>query len=99
MTSGLWLMALPFTAVFFAALIMRPGVRLWISIAVAGVAVSAGAVSWYAYALEPSCRIDQQECLGATATAWFVIFVWSAPCVGFILKLLRIIRESSIDSI
>ncbi|WP_210202693.1 hypothetical protein [Rhizobium sp. J15] len=98
MTLVLWLMALPFAAVFVAALIMAQGARLWISIAIAGAAVLAGAIFLYIFALEPSCRINEEECLGATAMAWFVAFVWSAPCVGFVLKLLRIIREGSIDS-
>jgi hypothetical protein len=35
--------------------------------------------------------------VGATAIAWLIAFIWSAPCVGFLLKLIGQIREGNVD--
>ncbi|WP_155257469.1 hypothetical protein [Rhizobium leguminosarum] len=93
----IWLVVLPFAGVFIAALIMKRGIRLWISVAIAGLAILVGAICLYAFAVEPSCRIDEQECVGATAIAWLIAFIWSAPCVGFLIKLIGKIREGNVD--
>jgi len=82
----IWLVVLPFAGVFIAALIMKRGIRLWISIAIAGLAILVGAICLYAFAVEPSCRIDEQECVGATAIAWLIL-----------LKFIGQIREGSVD--
>ncbi len=93
----IWLIVLPFAGVFIAALIMKRGIRLWISIAIASLAILVGATCLHTFAVEPSSRIDEQECVGATAIAWLIAFIWSAQCVGFLLKLIGQIREGNVD--
>ncbi|MGO7171506.1 hypothetical protein AB9F46_03865 [Rhizobium leguminosarum] len=92
----IWLIVLPFAGVFIAALIMKRGIRLWISIAIASLAILVGVICLHTFAVEPSCRINEQECVGATAIAWLIAFIWSAPCVGFLLKLIGQIREGNV---
>ncbi|MBB2752546.1 UNVERIFIED_ORG: hypothetical protein GGI57_003249 [Rhizobium aethiopicum] len=89
----IWLTLLPFAAIFIAALIMGQGRRLWISIAIASSALVVGALCLYDIVVRASCEIGESECVGATATAWLIAFVWSAPTLGFVLKLVAQIRS------
>ncbi|MDR9771620.1 hypothetical protein RJJ65_02905 [Rhizobium hidalgonense] len=93
----IWLTLLPFAAVFIATLIMGQGSRLWISIAITSSALVVGALCLYEIGVKASCEIDESECLGATATAWLIAFVWGAPTLGFILKLATQIRSRGRD--
>ncbi|PDT00939.1 hypothetical protein CO666_27795 [Rhizobium chutanense] len=89
----IWLTLLLFAAIFIATLMMGQGRRLWISIAITSSALVVGALCLYEIVVRASCEIDESECLGATATAWLIAFVWSAPTIGFTLKLAAHIRS------
>lgn len=84
--------ALPCVAILISALIMRRGVWTWMSLALTVLSLSI-AMMYLRQGVAQSCQIDESECLGATATFYLVVTLWSAFVIVFLVRLVAVHRS------
>jgi len=82
---------LPCIAIFASTLIVRHGFRTWISLLVVGAALGL-ALSPLRLGVAQSCRIDESECVGATAYYYLVLALWTPFVIVFLSRIIVVNR-------
>ena len=82
---------LPCIAIFASTLIVRHGFRTWISLLVVGAALGL-ALSPLRLGVAQSCRIDESECVGATAYYYLVVALWTPFVIVFLSRIIVVNR-------
>lgn len=86
------LMALmPCLAIIVSALPVRRGPRTWMSSIVVGTSLAI-AISELRLGIAQSCGINESECVGAEATSYLVLALWTPFVVGFVGRMIIVNR-------
>ena len=82
---------LPCIAIITFTLIVRQGFRTWMSLLVVGAALGL-ALSPLRLGVAQSCRIDESECVGATAVYYLVLALWTPFVIVFLGRIIVVNR-------
>lgn len=83
---------LPCIVIIVSALMVRRGAWTWMSLVAVG-ATLAIAISHLRLGVSVSCQIDESECLGAKATSYLVVALWTLPAIGFVGRVIAVHRS------